>query len=104
MSADIHHRVGGDVTSLGAAVAGAHISCATGQESTVCLSMCLGSILFDLFGTLFHIYHLPSITDVAHIHLMDCLVSIPLMGCFSVHTASLVLLYKESPTCPVNGK
>jgi hypothetical protein len=32
---------------------------------------------------------------------MDCLVSIPLMGRFSVSTASLVLLYKGSPTCPV---
>jgi hypothetical protein len=28
----------------------------------------------------------------------------PLMGRFSVSTASLVLLYKESPTCPVDGK
>jgi Chromo (CHRromatin Organisation MOdifier) domain len=37
MSADVHHRAEGDVTGLGAAVrAGAHVSCATGQES-VCL-------------------------------------------------------------------
>jgi hypothetical protein len=35
---------------------------------------------------------LTPIIDVAHIHLMDCLVSIPLMGCFSVRTASHVLL------------
>jgi hypothetical protein len=41
-----------------------------------------------------------TIIDVARIHLMDCLVSIPLMGHFSVHTASHVLLYKGSPTCP----
>jgi hypothetical protein len=66
--------------------------------------MCLGSLLFDLFATLFHVYHSVPIIDVAHIHLMDCLVSIPLMGRFSVHTASLVLLYKGSPTCPVDGK
>jgi hypothetical protein len=59
--------------------------------------------LFDPFGTLFHIYHLLSIIDVVRIHLMDCLVSIPLMGCFSLSTASLVLLYKGSPTCPVTA-
>jgi hypothetical protein len=47
---------------------------------------------------------LTPIIDVAHIHLMDCLISIPLMGCFSVHTASHVLLYKGTPTCPVDGK
>jgi hypothetical protein len=34
---------------------------------------------------------------------MDCLVSIPLMGRFSLSTASLVLLYKGSPTCPVTA-
>jgi hypothetical protein len=52
----------------GSIVAGAHVSCATGQESTVCLCMCLGSFLFDPFDTPFHIYHLPSISDVAYIH------------------------------------
>jgi hypothetical protein len=36
-----------------------------------------------------------SIINVAYIHLMDCHISIPLMGRFSVSTASLVLLYKE---------
>jgi hypothetical protein len=36
--------------------------------------------------------------------MMDCLVSIPLMGRFSVRTVSLVLLYKGSPTCPVDSK
>jgi hypothetical protein len=41
-----------------------------------------------------------TIIDVAHIHLRNCLVSIPLMGRFSVRTASHVLLYKGSPTCP----
>jgi hypothetical protein len=36
MSADVHRRVEGDVTGLGAACrAGAHVSCATGQESVV---------------------------------------------------------------------
>jgi hypothetical protein len=88
----------------GSVVAGAHVSCATGQESTVCLRTCLGSLLFDPFGTPFHIYHSYSIIDVACLHLMDCLVSIPLMGCFSVRTASLVLIYKGTPTCPVDGK
>jgi hypothetical protein len=34
---------------------------------------------------------------------MDRLVSIPLMGHFSLSTASLVLLYKGSPTCPVTA-
>jgi hypothetical protein len=34
---------------------------------------------------------------------MDFLISIPLMGHFSVYTASLVLLYKGSPTCPVTA-
>jgi hypothetical protein len=34
---------------------------------------------------------------------MDCLVSIPLMGRFSLSTASLVLLYKGSPTCSVTA-
>jgi hypothetical protein len=34
MYRDIHHRVEGDVTGLGAASrAGIHVSCATGQES-----------------------------------------------------------------------
>jgi hypothetical protein len=65
--------------------------------------MSLGSLLFDPFGTLFHIYHFLSIIDVARIHLMDCLISIPLMGHFSLSTASLVLLYKGSPTCPVTA-
>jgi hypothetical protein len=51
--------------------------------------MCLGSLLFGPFATPFHIYHSYSITDVACVHLMDCLVSIPLMGHFSVRTASL---------------
>jgi hypothetical protein len=65
--------------------------------------MHLGSFLFDPFGTPFHIYHSVPIIDVAHIHLMDCLVSIPLMGRFSLSTASLVLLYKGSHTCPVTA-
>jgi hypothetical protein len=64
----------------------------------------LGSLLFDPCVTPFHIYHSYPIIDVARIHLMDCLISIPLMGRFSVHTASHVLLYKGSPTCPVDGK
>jgi hypothetical protein len=68
------------------------------------LGMSLGSLLFDLVPTPFHIYHVPSITDVGRIHLMDCLLLIPLMGCFSVCTASHVLLYKELPTCPVDSK
>jgi hypothetical protein len=42
--------------ALGQHCAGAHVSCATGQESTVCLSMRLGSFLFDSFCTPFHIY------------------------------------------------
>jgi hypothetical protein len=33
---------------------------------------------------------------------LSCL--FPLMGRFSARTASPVLLYKESPTCPVDGK
>jgi hypothetical protein len=33
-----------------------------------CLCMSLGSFLFDLCSTLFHIYHFPSITDVVCIH------------------------------------
>jgi hypothetical protein len=41
----------------GSVCAGAHVSCATGQESTVCLRMRLRSFLFDPLGTLFHIYH-----------------------------------------------
>jgi hypothetical protein len=73
----------------GSIVAGAHVSCATRQESTACLSYASGSFLFDLSDTPFHIYHLSPIIDVAHIHLMDYLISIPLMGCFSVRTASL---------------
>jgi hypothetical protein len=72
-----------------------------GKSLLLCLHTNLGSLLFDPFGTLFHIYHFPSIIDVACIHLMDCLVSIPLMGHSSPSTASLVLLYKGSPTCPV---
>jgi hypothetical protein len=32
----------------GSVVAGTHVSGATGQESTVCLGMRLGSLLFDL--------------------------------------------------------
>jgi hypothetical protein len=40
MYEDVHHRVKGDVTGLGAAYrAGAHVSCATGQES-VSVSVC----------------------------------------------------------------
>jgi hypothetical protein len=36
MSGDVHHRAEGDVTGLGAASrAGAHVSCATGQESVI---------------------------------------------------------------------
>jgi hypothetical protein len=66
--------------------------------------MSLGSFLFDPFATSFHIYHSIPIIDVARIHLMDCLKSTPLMGHFSVSTASLVLLYKGSPICPVDGK
>jgi hypothetical protein len=72
-----------------------------GKSLLLCLHTSLGSLLFDPVETLFHIYHFSSIIDVAHIHLMDCLVSIPLMGRFSLSTASLVLLYKGSPTCPV---
>jgi hypothetical protein len=72
-----------------------------GKSLLLCLHTSLGSLLFDPFGTPFHIYHFPSIIDVARIHLMNCLMSIPLMGCFSVCTASLVVLYKGSPTCPV---
>jgi hypothetical protein len=87
----------------GSICAGAHVSCATGQESTVCLCMHLRSLLFDPSWPLFHVYHSIPIIDVARIHLIDCLVSIPLMGRFSVSTASLVLLYKGSPTCPVTA-
>jgi hypothetical protein len=72
-----------------------------GKSLLLCLRTSLGSLLFDPFGTLFHTYHFPSIIDVAHIYLMDYLVSISLMGRSSVCTASLVLLYKGSPTCPV---
>jgi hypothetical protein len=43
----------------GSVCAGTHVNCATGQESTVCLHTCLGSLLFDLSGTPFHIYHSP---------------------------------------------
>jgi hypothetical protein len=36
MSGDVHRRVEGDVTGLGAAsVAGTHVSCATGQGSVL---------------------------------------------------------------------
>jgi hypothetical protein len=49
-------------------MAGAHVSCATGQESAFDLCMSLGSLLFDLVITPFHIYHSSSITDVACIH------------------------------------
>jgi hypothetical protein len=36
MSEDVHHRAEGDVTGLGAASrAGAHVSCATRQESVI---------------------------------------------------------------------
>jgi hypothetical protein len=36
MSRDVHLRAEGDVTGLGAAPrAGAHVSCATGQESII---------------------------------------------------------------------
>ena len=59
----------GDVTGLGAASrAGAHVSCATGQESVMCLSTSLGSLLFDHVScSLSHLHH-PSSLDVAHIH------------------------------------
>jgi hypothetical protein len=80
----------------GSVIAGAHVSCAIGQESTICLSLCLGSLLFDPFATPLHIYHFLPIIDVARIHLMDCLISIPLMRCSSVHTASLYF-YIRSP-------
>jgi hypothetical protein len=42
--------------------------------------------------------------DVPCIHHDGLPYLFPLMGCFSVCTASPVLLYKESPTCPVDGK
>jgi hypothetical protein len=49
MSEDVHRRMEGDVTGLGAASrAGAHVSCATGQGSVLCLCTSLGSLLFDL--------------------------------------------------------
>jgi hypothetical protein len=50
-------------------MAGAHVSCATGLESILFpdLHTSLGSLLFDPCLTLFHIYHLPSITDVVRI-------------------------------------
>jgi hypothetical protein len=64
----------------GSIEADTHVSCATGQESTVCLGTRLGSLLFDLSGTPFHIYHFPSITNVVRIHLMDCLMSNPPYG------------------------
>jgi hypothetical protein len=36
MSVDVHHRVEGDVTGLGAVCrAGTHVSCATRQESVI---------------------------------------------------------------------
>jgi Integrase zinc binding domain/Chromo (CHRromatin Organisation MOdifier) domain len=47
MSADVHHRAEGDVTGLGAACrAGTHVSCATGQESVICL--CRGLVCLCL--------------------------------------------------------
>jgi hypothetical protein len=57
------------VTGLGAASrAGAHVSCATGQESVMCLSTSLGSLLFDRVPCLvFHLHH-PSSSDVVRIH------------------------------------
>jgi hypothetical protein len=85
-------------------MAGAHVSCATGQESVyVCVQVQDHSCLICWLPRFRSTISIP-IIDVARIHLMDCLISIPLMGCFSVRTASHVLLYKRSPTCPVDGK